>query len=34
MGRRAGEIVSAELPGGRAEQLLVVAITAALAEAP
>jgi transcription elongation GreA/GreB family factor len=33
MGRRAGEIVSAELPGGRAEQLFVVAITAALAEA-
>jgi transcription elongation factor GreA len=33
MGRRAGDIVSAELPGGRVEQLHVVAITEVVAEA-
>ncbi len=34
MGRRPGDIVSAELPGGRVEQLLIVAIIAVPAEAP
>jgi len=34
MGRRAGEIASAELPGGRVEQLHVVAIRSELGDAP
>ena len=34
MGRRAGELVRAELPSGRIEQLRVVAITPAFAHAP
>jgi transcription elongation factor GreA len=33
MGRRAGDVVSAHLPGGRIEQLEILGITAALAEA-
>jgi transcription elongation factor GreA len=33
LGRRAGDTVSTELPGGRVEQLYVVAVTAALGEA-
>jgi transcription elongation factor GreA len=33
MGRRVGEVVSAELPDGRVEPLRIVAISAALAEA-
>ena len=33
MGRRAGDLVSAHLPGGRIEQLEILGITAALAEA-
>jgi transcription elongation factor GreA len=34
MGRRAGELVRAELPSGRVEQLRIVAITPAFAHAP
>jgi hypothetical protein len=34
MGRRAGDVVSAHLPGGRIEQLEILGITAAVAEAP
>jgi transcription elongation factor GreA len=33
MGRRAGDVVSAHLPGGRIEQLEILGITAALAKA-
>ena len=33
MGRRAGDVVSAHLPGGRIEQLEILGISAALAEA-
>lgn len=33
MGRRAGDVVSAHLPGGRIEQLKILAITSPLAEA-
>jgi transcription elongation factor GreA len=33
MGRRAGDVVSAHLPGGRIEQLEILGITAALAQA-
>jgi len=33
MGRRAGDVVSAHLPGGRIEQLEILGTTAALAEA-